>query len=184
MIININAWPGTGKLSVAQQLVNRLGGRLLDNHTVYDVAFSLYDFGTPEFYETVRAVRNVAFARIVALAADVPVTLTSAYADTPFGRDNWAAIRRIADQRGSPLCIVVLDCSLSENLRRLQTPERSRSRKLIDPAPLISARETHTLLEAGGDYLLRFDTTELSAAESADRIAHWIGERQLLRQSG
>jgi hypothetical protein len=183
MIININGWPGTGKLSVAQQLVGRIGGRLLDNHIIYDVALSLCEFGTPEFYETVRAVRDAAFARVVRLATDVPVILTSAYADTPFGRENWALIRRVADQRRSSLCIVVLDCSLNENLRRLRAPERARSRKLVDPAPLIAAREAHTLLEAGGDHLLRFDTTDLSAAESADRIANWLDERRRWRQS-
>jgi len=138
MIININGWPGAGKLSVARQLVRRIGGRLLDNHTIYDVAFSLCEFGTPEFYETVQAVRDAAFTRIAALAADLPVTLTSAYADTPFGRENWTAIRKIADMRGSPLFVVVLDCSLSENFRRLQTQERARSKKLVDPAPLIA----------------------------------------------
>jgi len=30
-------------------------------------------------------------------------------------------------------------------------PERTQLHKLIDPAPLIAARESHELLEAGGD---------------------------------
>jgi hypothetical protein len=180
MIININGWPGVGKLSVAERVVERIGGRLLDNQTIFNVAFSLCEIGTPAFRETVRAVRDIAFARVIALSTDIPVTLTSAYSDTPFGRENWAAIRKTADARGSPLCVVVLDCSLAENLRRLQVPERARLKKLVDPAPLIAARKAYDLLEGGGDRRLRFDTSDLSADQSADRILRWLGEERLL----
>jgi hypothetical protein len=182
MIININGWPGTGKLSVAELVVKQIGGRLLDNHTIFNVAFSLCEFRTPAFYETVRAVRDIAFMRVTTLAVDCPVTLTSAYADTPFGRENWVAIRDMADKRGSPLCVVVLDCSLKENLRRLQTPDRARLRKLVDPAPLIAARESHDLIETGGDHLLRFDSSELSVEESAARILNWLSKERLVPQ--
>jgi AAA domain len=180
MIININGWPGVGKLSVAERVVEHIGGRLLDNHTIFNVAFSLCEFRTPAFYETVRAVRDIAFTRVTALASDIPVILTSAYSDTPFGRENWAAIRKMADARGSPLCVVVLDCSLAENLRRLQAPERVRLRKLVDPAPLMAAREAHDLLETGGDHLLRFDTSDMSAQQSANRILQWLSKERLL----
>lgn len=183
MIININGWPGVGKLSVAQQVVKHIGGRLLDNHTIYNVAFSLCELRTPAFHETVRAVRDIAFRRVIALAVDVPVVLTSAYSDTPWGRENWAVIRDMADTRGSPLCVVVLDCSLEENLRRLQTPERAHLRKLIDPAPLIAGRDAYDLLEAGGDHGLRFDTSALSADEAANRILTWLSNERLLRPS-
>ena len=183
MIININGWPGTGKLTVAKQLVKRIGGRLLDNHAIFNVAFSLCEFRTPAFYETVRAVREIAFMRITALGSEIPVTLTSAYADTPFGRENWAAIRKTADTRGSQLCIVVLDCSLDENLRRLQTPDRARLRKLVDPAPLMTARGNNRLLDTGGDHLLRFDISQLTAEESAKRILEWLCKERLLPQA-
>ena len=93
MIVNINGWPGVGKLSVAERLQQLISGRLLDNHAIYNVAFSLCDFRTPEFFETVRAVREIAFARAVKLPVGVSIILTSAYADTPFGRENWATIR-------------------------------------------------------------------------------------------
>ena len=141
MIININSWPGVGKLTIAEKLVEQIGGRLLDNHTIFNVAFSLCEFRTPPFYEAVRAVRTIAFERAAALPLEVPLTLTSAYANTPFGVENWTAIRAMADQRGSPLCVVVLDCSLAENTRRLQSPERASRRKLVDPGPLTQARQ-------------------------------------------
>ena len=78
MIININGWPGVGKLSVAELVVERIGGRLLDNQTIYNVAFSLCEFRTPEFYATVRAVRDIAFTRVTALAAGYQFLLDAA----------------------------------------------------------------------------------------------------------
>jgi hypothetical protein len=82
--------------------------------TQSSTAFSLCQFRTAEFYETVREVREIAFARASKLPPDVQLTLTSAYADTSFGRENWAAIRALASARSSLLCNIVLDCSLDE----------------------------------------------------------------------
>jgi hypothetical protein len=180
MIININSWPGVGKLTIAEDLNRQIGGCLLDNHTIFNLAFSLCEFHTPPFYETVRAVRAIAFERAASLPLGVPLTLTSAYANTPFGRENWAAIRAMADTRGSPLCVVVLDCSMAENTRRLQSAERATRRKLIDPGSLTQARAASDLLEAGGDYLLRFDVSDLSPQESANCIAAWLREKALV----
>jgi hypothetical protein len=170
MIVNINSWPGVGKLSIAEQLQQRIGGRLLDNHTIFNVAFSLCEFRTPEFFETVRAVREVAFKRASMLPSNIPLIMTSAYADTPFGRENWAAIRDLADARAVPLCNIVLDCLLEENIRRLRSAERIRLRKLTDPASLVSAREKRELLAKDGDFLLRLDVSRLTPEQSASRI--------------
>jgi cytidylate kinase len=63
MILQINGWPGVGKLTVGRIIAKELGGRLLDNHTIYNPAFALTEFRSPAFYDTVRAVRDVAFQR-------------------------------------------------------------------------------------------------------------------------
>jgi hypothetical protein len=181
MIININGWPGVGKLSVAECLQQRIGGRLLDNHAIYNVAFSLCDFRTPEFFETVRAVRELAFARAAKVPATISIILTSAYSDTPFGRENWAAIREMANARGSRLCNVVLDCALAENIRRLSSPERARFRKLMDPQPVVAARQASGLLDEDGDHLLRLETSDLTAEACAGRIAGWLLELGLIQ---
>jgi len=180
MIININGWPGVGKLSVAELLQQQIGGRLLDNHTIFNVAFSLFEFRSPEFFETVRAIRQIAFSQASKVPRTTPIVLTSAYADTPFGRENWAAIRGLANDHGTPLCNVVLDCELTENVRRLQSPERARLRKLTEPQPLIAARDVAPLLAEGGDHLLRFDVTELTPDQGAARITEWLRSLDLI----
>jgi hypothetical protein len=65
MIIHMNGYPGVGKLTIGRELCRILNGRLLDNHSVYNVAFALTEFRSDAFYETVRAVRAIAYDRIL-----------------------------------------------------------------------------------------------------------------------
>ena len=176
MIININGWPGIGKLTIARHLQKNLSGRLLDNHSIFNVASSLCEFQSEEFFHTVRAVRNVAWSAALAVPCSVPIILTSAYADTPFGRENWSAIRELAYSRGSELCNVVLDCGEFENVRRLQSPERAKLRKLIDPDILRNSRAAASLLTDGGDHLLRISIDEMRPEDVANQIAVWLGQ--------
>ncbi len=44
MIIHINSYPGVGKLAIGKILQKRLQGRLLDNHSIYNVALALTEF--------------------------------------------------------------------------------------------------------------------------------------------
>ena len=113
MIININGWPGVGKLTVAQRLKEVIGGRLLDNHTIFN-GLQLMPVPNRRVLRDRARGTQIAFARASKLPPDVPLTLTSAYADTSFGRENWAAIRALASARSSLLCNIVLDCSLDE----------------------------------------------------------------------
>ena len=43
-LIHINGHPGVGQLTVAELLKDSLGARLLDNHSVYNVALALTEF--------------------------------------------------------------------------------------------------------------------------------------------
>ena len=46
-IIHINGWPGTGKLTVGRLLAERLGARLVDNHTLLNPAEALFSRSDP-----------------------------------------------------------------------------------------------------------------------------------------
>ena len=65
MIVHINSYPGVGKLTIGRALADLIGGKLLDNHSVFNVAFALTEFKSPAFYDTVRAVREIAYRRIL-----------------------------------------------------------------------------------------------------------------------
>jgi shikimate kinase len=48
MIVHLNGWPGVGKLTVGRKLAPMLNARLLDNHTLHNVALAICDFDSPE----------------------------------------------------------------------------------------------------------------------------------------
>lgn len=174
ILIHINACPGVGKLTIARELAPMLGARVIDNHAIYNVAFALTEFKSEAFHAAVRAVRTVAFDCILALPAGVPVILTNAhFTDGGFGPENWQAVRELADRRGLPLAVVILDCSAEENRRRIEDPSRIGKGALRDPEA-VAGLQARQLIDHGGDFTLRLDVTELAAASAARRIADWL----------
>jgi len=173
MMIHLNGYPGIGKLTVGRLLAQRLGGRLLDNHAIYDVAFALADFRSPSWDRLARGVRDVAFAGVEALSPLLPVVTTNACSDSDWGREMWRSMLDLAERRGSPFLVVSMNCAPEENARRLRSEGRSGG-KMTDPLALEAYRRNWTLLEDGGDSLLRLDCTNLSAEESATAILEWV----------
>src|ERR1700744_4028626 len=50
-LIFMYGMPASGKLTVAQELVNITGYKLFHNHLVVDLLLSVFEFGSPEFIE-------------------------------------------------------------------------------------------------------------------------------------
>ena len=179
MIVNLNGWPGAGKLTTARELSKLLGGHLLDNHTLLNVGKALARDGSPEFYALVRAVRSVAFDAILNLPPTVPVILTNAVArggTSGFLEENWQAIIDLAQAKKSDLFSVTLTCSAIENARRIVSADRALLGKRQDPQLLKELVETRALFDDGATFRLTVDNSNLSAAETAARIQRWIGE--------
>jgi hypothetical protein len=175
LIIHINSYPGVGKLTIGRHLAELLNGKLLDNHSIYNVAFAVTEFRTPTFYQTVRAVRDIAYARVLELPATIPVVLTNWYSqDSAWGAENWDEVIALARRRRCPLLVVILTCSPEENARRIESNERATKRKPQDSELVSANRVGRPLLDHGGDALLRLDVTSLSAQTAAQRIAEWI----------
>ena len=179
MIIFLNGWPGVGKLTVARELVATMSGKLLDAHTIYNVAFYLTEFRSPAFYETVRKVRDVAFDRVAELPPLTPVVMTNAFAaESSWAAENWNAVRALADRRGSKLFFVELDCSQAENERRIQLEDRALLGKPREAARVAETRTSRSLLRpTDADHLLCLDNTGLSAHACAHQIAAWVASR-------
>ncbi|CDZ46389.1 AAA family ATPase [Neorhizobium galegae] len=172
MIIHLNGWPGVGKLTIARHVSARMGGYLLDNHTIYNVAFAITEFRTPEFYELVRTVRDIAFDRIADMTAAKPVIMTNAYGPSDWGRENWDAIRDLAKRRGSPFFAVTITCSDEEHRKRIVAEDRKPYGKLTDRDKLPAM--LGPMIEEDAEYLLRLDTSGVTPEESATTICDWI----------
>lgn len=181
MLINLNGWPGVGKLTVGRILTKKLGGRLLDNHTLLNVARALAEKGSREYYDLVRSVRSVAFDRITQLPTTDPVVLTNVVArggTSGFLEENWQAVINLTKLRGCDLYSVTLTCSRQENARRILREDRSLLQKKRDPGFLANLMRERTLFDDGSTFSTSIDNTSLPPEECASRIHTWINNVQ------
>jgi hypothetical protein len=177
VIVHINSYPGVGKLTIGRALAELIGGRLLDNHSVFNVAFALTEFRSPVFYDTVRAVREIAYQRILDLPPGIPVVLTNWFSQgSAWGEENWDRAITLAKARGSALNVVLLACSPEENARRIVAAGRAAKRKPQDVEMVDDNRRGRPLLDRGADRLLRLDVTNLAPDAAAREIAAWLSE--------
>lgn len=177
MIINLNGWPGVGKLAIARELSKLIGGTVLDNHTVLNLGSAVAKRGSADYYAVVRAVRSVAFDAILRLPPDLPVILTNVVArggESGFLEENWRSVLALAESRKCDLFSVTVTCSEVENARRITSPERALREKMNDVEALSELRRTRTLFDDGANFHLAIDTSGLSPMEAAERIEKWI----------
>lgn len=176
MLIVLNGYPGVGKLTIGRVLAEKLGARLLDIHSVYNVAFALTEFRSPDFYYATGVVEDLADELIRRLPVDVPLVFTTVLTENARrGADaDMARFARRAVGRG-PLRMVHLQCDLDENKRRIMSPDRAGMRKPQDPQMAQRNHDGAAPL-SGGDlpHLLRLDVTRLSADEAALTIIAWL----------
>ncbi len=175
MIIVLNGYPGVGKLTIGQKLAALLNGRLLDIHTVYNVAFALTTFRTPAFMETVEKIEAIAHDLIHQLPPHEPVVLTTVIAgESDWGDAEWNRLVALGDAR-PPFCVVHISCSLDENINRIQSAGRDQKSKPRDP-DMARRNQTQAQPLAGlqAANLLQLDTTALSADEAAQAISQWV----------
>ena len=167
---------GVGKLTVARALCVRTGACLFDNHLTNNVIFSLIgaDGKTPlppRVWELVWNVREQAVAAIDELApSDLSYVLTNALTDAPMDRTAFAQIEALATRRGSLFVPVILDCSETENARRVEAPGRAAGLKHTDAASALARRRAVTPLPINHPNRLDLDNTRLSPGEAVDAI--------------
>ena len=177
MIIHLNGWPGSGKLTVGRLLARDLGAYLVDNHTLHNVAACLCDRNTAQYWQMYSQVRDIAYARIRILPKTEVFVMTNALAQgNEREAEAWNAVRQLASDRLDTLVAVTLHCSLEENIRRVQSEERANNYKLTDPVPLASWRSELSLISEGADHSLSIDATNLAPQETANKIAEFIAK--------
>ena len=179
MIIHLNGWPGSGKLTIGRVLARRLGGRLVDSHTLHNVAASLCDRNTAEYWQLYYRVREIAYARMRAMSASAVFVLTNALTqESEREVEAWDAVKRLAFDRSDTLVAITLHCALEENVRRVQGKERANNYKITDPEPLISWRSDFSLIMDDAAHWREIDNTTLTPEAAADAIIAFVKEVQ------
>ena len=175
VLIHLNSYPGVGKLTIGRLVEDQIGGKLLDNHSIYNVALALTPFKSDEYYQAIRDVRQVAYDLVEGLPRERPVILTNAHSqDSDWGNASWDAAIDLAQRTERAHCVVLLTCSRAENARRIQSAERDARRKPRDPNLFRQGETDRPLIERGADRLLRLEVTDLSAEAAASTILRWL----------
>jgi len=177
-LINLEAWPGVGKLTIGRIRAEKLNGHLLDNHSILAVAIAVTDRWSPQYYATVRAVRTIAFNRILELPRQIPVVLTNVVArggnSSGSLEENWQAVLELSHRRTCDPYSATLVCSWDENARRMAGQERALKDKLRNPALLVELAATRVVFDDGATYRKSFENTNLAPEECASEILSWI----------
>ena len=175
-LIYLIGYPGVGKLTVAKAVCAKTGARLMDNHLVNNVAFTLIgaDGVTPiaaPIWDEIRHIREAAL-RIVARHAPrhLSYVLTNVLLDEPGDRRQFAQVRKTAADRRAMFVPVLLTCEEEENLSRIVAPERRKGLKEIDVAAARERRRSEPILAFEHPNRLDLDTTSLPPELAAAQI--------------
>jgi hypothetical protein len=172
-LLFLHGAPATGKLTVAKALLGMVPGRLFDNHAAIDLARTIFDFGTPGFWELVHAVRYAALD--AAAEHGVPLVVTTFCYVEPDDRPQFEKFEEIVGRHGGELLPVFLHCSREEIARRVGNPDRVERRKLSSEEGLSKYLDTYTFTPAPRPGCLKLDT-EVNAAEvTAQKIIRHFG---------
>ena len=166
--------PGVGKLAVAMELSRlRPGYKVFHIHMLADMLEPLFGFDGRGFIE----LRDRIWPMVIGQA--VSDGLSGLIATFVFERslpENMVPeVRDRVIASGGAVRFVHLMCDRAENERRLASPERARFKKMTSTDTFNRILESgHFLTPADLGDTLTLDTTHLTAAQAADRIArHW-----------
>ncbi len=183
-LVFITGPPAVGKMAVGHELAQRTGFRLFHNHMAVEPALRLFDFGTPAFRRIVQAVRMSVVEEVA--ASDLPGLVFTWVWDFESPEDAAAAEQYVTPfrERGGRVVFVELEATLEERLRRNRTEfrlrEKASKRDVEASERRILASEARYTFNSGGsldarDDWLRVETTNLTAAEAADRVIVHFG---------
>ncbi len=133
-LIFLHGPPASGKYTIARILHESHGVLNFHNHLTIDVAKSLFDFGTPEFWELTHRLRRTALAARAEAGAR-NVVFTNCYS-SPDDDATVAALEREVTSRGGQFLPVFLECGIDELRRRVGSPSRKEMRKIHTPEGL------------------------------------------------
>ena len=176
-ILHLLGFAGTGKLTIAREIVAAAPFRLVDNHLVNNVVFSLIfaDGKTklpPSVWERVGDIRETVIRTIRKISPDnFSFVFTNEMIEgTEKDERTFEKIRSLAEDRGALYLPVRLLISETELCRRIAIPERAKMHKTTsEEAAIINSRQNEVLIPKSVPYV-DLDVTNLEAHDAARQI--------------
>ena len=179
--VHIIGFAGSGKLSIATQLAQRLPAILVDNHFINNVVLGLIEPDgvtplAPGVWVNIRKVRAVVLETIQdhAKAGRSFVFTNEILEGDPLAEKACEDIARVAQARGAVYVPVRLLISPQELARRVASPERAAKLKEIDADAALRKAETRRVFAPPNHKCLDLTVTDLSPEQAADEIARCL----------
>jgi hypothetical protein len=167
-LVFIHGAPGSGKLTTANALLSRAGGRLFDNHAAIDVARTVIDFGDQGFWELVQTVRAAVLEAAAGRAIPMLV-MTYVYVE-PDDVTTYGQFESIVHRHGGQVLPVFLQCSTDEIVRRIGNPERIARRKMASEQSVRDFLARHRVCPVPRPACLVLDSETNDAETNARQI--------------
>lgn len=176
-VIHLLGAPGTGKYTIAQEMLKLCDIRLVDNHLINNPLFSLVrlDGKTPlpaRIWDNVIKIWDAVADTMVHISPrEFSFVLTNGlFEGDDEDRKHMLNMKRVADERGGiyiPVRLVISD--IDEHIRRITAAGRSARMKETDPAAphKYASRE---VLKTGLPTELTLDVARLAPADAARKI--------------
>ncbi|WP_196259367.1 hypothetical protein [Pelagibacterium limicola] len=171
---------GVGKYTVGKQLSALTGAKLVDNHLINNVIFSLLrvDGKTPlpeAAWDRILVIREQVIATIAEIAPrEQSYVFTNMLAETDEDRALYTAIVELAEGRGNLFVPVRMSCKEDALDLRIGSPDREERLKHTDAASARDMRRRIQLLEFAHPHALDLDTTLMTPEYSARHILSHI----------
>ncbi len=176
-VIHLLGAPGTGKYTIAQEMLKLCDIRLVDNHLINNPLFSLVrlDGKTPlpaRIWDNVIKIWDAVADTMVHISPrEFSFVLTNGlFEGDDEDRKHMLNMKRVADERGGiyiPVRLVISD--VEEHIRRITTGNRSARMKETDPAAPAKYAARDVLI-TGLATELTLDVTHMSPVEAARKI--------------
>jgi hypothetical protein len=172
-LLFIHGAPAAGKLTTARAVIDRVGGRLFDNHAAIDLARTVFEFGAPGFWELVLATRVLVLE--AASERNLPLlVMTFVYAD-PLDLPAFEKFESAVRNGDGQVLPVFLQCSVDEIARRVGNKDRAMRNKLTSEQGARDVMAQYRIAQVPRPDCLVLDSEARSAGDNADEIIRHFG---------
>lgn len=182
-IIVLIGFAGTGKFTIARDICDRTGAKLIDNHLINNPIFKVVNADgvsplPPGVWDKVKKVRTTVYEAIRELSPpEMSFVFTIELIDgKPGEQEAFDDLEKLAATRKSLFLPVRLICDVEELVRRVVNPARIQMIKSISPAEARRKSESESVLNSSHPHTLTLDVTEKTPGESAESILHHLVE--------
>ena len=184
-IIYLFGFPGTGKYTIAKEIVAQTAACLIDNHLICNPIFSVVRADgrsalPQEIWNYTRRIGAVVREAMVNLAAkDENFVLTNFLShEDQDDQKIYEQTRAVADKRNALFVPVRLTCDLTELQKRIVQPDRHERMKMTDTDKIAAHYRNYTVLNPEHPCKLVLDVTHMTAQEAATAILAHVEKLQ------